>query len=265
MIEDWFFLVHFFYEQNKDLSSDKSATIQGFKQMFLDGIYNDGNIQTIYSSMNDEVKRFLDSFDNIFTLNYDNNIELLLNKSIYHLHGDFSVLADSENINNASGYIKQRSGKTSVVSGMEHCYCNALFECSGKLKCAFAEKAHECIELSDRMVATYGNYQFFISEFNTQLDAEMVERIKIKFEHPELKMATEYYFHEFKNIGGELYILGISPNNDEHIFDMIIENKKITNVVFYYWDNREKEIIKNIELRSLECRNVKELWKTLSN
>lgn len=149
-----------------------------------------------------EVKNFLDSFDNIFTLNYDNNVESLLNRNVYHLHGDFSVLADSENINNVSGYIKQRSGKTSVVSGIEHCYCNALFECSGKLKRAVAEKAHESIEASDRMVAIYGNYQFIQSELNTQLDVKMVERIKTKFEHQELKMATEYYFHEFKNIDG---------------------------------------------------------------
>lgn len=264
MLEDWFFLVHIFYEQNKDIRVDKKATMQGFKQIFLDGIYNDGNIQTIHLNMNDEVKNFLDSFDNIFTLNYDNNIELLLNRNVYHLHGDFSVLADSENIDSVMGYIKQKKGRTSVISGMEHCYCNALFECSGKLKRAFAENAHRCIELSDRIVAAYDNYQSFQSKLGKYItvDAEM---IKTKFEHPELKIATEYYFHEFKNIDGELYILGISPNNDEHIFDMIMENKKITNVMFYYWDKREKEIIKNRKFRSLECRNVAELWKILSN
>lgn len=37
--------------------------------------------------MKKPVKRFFKSFDSIFTLNYDNNIEKLTNKTIYHCMG----------------------------------------------------------------------------------------------------------------------------------------------------------------------------------
>ncbi|MFR5152235.1 MAG: hypothetical protein ACLTER_24355 [Ruminococcus sp.] len=47
--------------------------------------------------MKKPVKRYFKSFDSIFALNYDDNIEKLTNKTVYHLHGDYSVLADSEN------------------------------------------------------------------------------------------------------------------------------------------------------------------------
>lgn len=34
--------------------------------------------------------------------------------------------------------------------------------------------------------------------------------------YPELKMAPEYYFDRFEQITGELDIVGMSPNNDQH-------------------------------------------------
>ena len=51
------------------------------------------------------------------------------------------------------------------------------------------------------------------------------EMILTKIEHPNLKMATEYYFDRFKKIQGELVIIGMSPNNDAHIFELILNNK----------------------------------------
>ena len=77
MLEDWFLIVHLFFLKNADLTEEKKGAIQGFECLFLDAIYNDGNIQKLYIKMNKQVKRFFNSFDNVFTLNYDNNIEKL--------------------------------------------------------------------------------------------------------------------------------------------------------------------------------------------
>lgn len=70
---------------------------QGFERMMLDAIYNDGDIQVLHTVMGKPVKRWLKEFDNIFTLNYDNNIEYLTQETVYHLHGDYRTLANSEN------------------------------------------------------------------------------------------------------------------------------------------------------------------------
>ena len=130
------------FKENSDLEDVRRAVIQGFEQLILDAIYNEGKIQDLYKGMNKKVRKFFNSFDNIFTLNYDNNIEKLVGKPVYHLHGDFSVLANSENNDNVQGYIRQKRGELVVLPSMKHCFCNALLNYSGKLKYKTAEKQH---------------------------------------------------------------------------------------------------------------------------
>lgn len=112
MLEDWLLLVRIFFLANSDLIQDNPSAVQGFEQLLLDAIYNDGMVQDIYHNMNKQVKRFLNRFDKIFTLNYDNNIELLTHRTVFHLHGDFSVLSNSENEENVLGYIRTKEGTT---------------------------------------------------------------------------------------------------------------------------------------------------------
>lgn len=80
-----------FFSKNFDLEENRQSAIQGFEHLILDAIFNSGNIQEIYSEMKKykKVRRFFKSFDNIYTLNYDNNIENLTEKEVYHLHGVF--------------------------------------------------------------------------------------------------------------------------------------------------------------------------------
>lgn len=218
MLEDWLLLIYAFFLKDKDLSNYNIGVVQGFKELLLDGIYNDGKIQEIYQNMNKQVKSFFKGYDKIFTLNYDNNIESLTHKTVFHLHGDFSVLHDSENKENVLGYIRSKKGELAYIPEMKHCFCNALLNFSGKLKYKYAESRHKIILESEKYLEKYKsdpNFINYISEEN-QLYAEM---IKTKFKHPELKMATEYYFNELKNIEGQLDIIGMSPNNDAHIFD----------------------------------------------
>lgn len=59
------------------------------------------------------------------------------------------------------------------------------------------------------------------------------EFVSQAFEHPELKVAPEYYFDNFRNIEDELVIIGLSPNNDNHILECIKKNEKLAHVCFY--------------------------------
>lgn len=131
-LEDWFLLLRL--HSNKDFENTWKSAKRGLEWMILDGIYNDGRLQEVYHKMNKSVKRFFKSYDTIFTLNYDNNIEFLTHKTVYHLHGDYSVLADSENPEVVQGFWNTQKGKIVMSSAYPQCYCNALLNFCGQQK-----------------------------------------------------------------------------------------------------------------------------------
>lgn len=266
MLEDWFLLIQMFFLKNNDLTENKSAAIQGFERLILDAIYNGGKIQDLFKRMPKKAKRFFTGYDNIFTLNYDNNLEMLTKKIVFHLHGDFSVLANSENTNNVQGYIRSQENNLSVVDGMEHCFCNALLNYSGLLKYKTARDFHNLIIAAEKFRSQYENDPIFrmqLSDLQKNKPFEY-QMIMTKIENPELNMATEYYFEKFETISDELHIIGMSPNNDAHIFDLIRNNKALRKVVFYYFSKLEKNYIEEHFPEDLfSCESVESLWKSL--
>lgn len=269
MLEDWFLIVNIFFLVNRDLDNNiRTSGVQAFEYLIIDAIFNNGQIQKLYAKMNKKVSRYFKRFDNIFTLNYDNNIENLTQKQVYHLHGDFSVLSNSENNKNVLGYIREKKGELVCFSEMRHCFCNALLNYSGKLKYKVATEAHKLIVESENFLNRYYNDEQFKVELE-QLKAQNpfdYELIMTKIEHPELNMATEYHFKKLENIRDELYIIGMSPNNDGHIFELILNNPNLTKVIFYYFNEKEKKAVEDILPRELLlCRNVNELWESLGS
>lgn len=265
MLEDWLLLVRVFFLTNRDLVQISDAVVQGFEQLLLDAIYNDGKIQEIHLSMNKHLKRFLKGFKNIFTLNYDNNIERLIHKTVYHLHGDFSVLSNSENKENVLGYIRTNEGKTVWFPEMKHCFCNGLLNYSGRLKYKAAEDNHKIIVESEQYADEYQKNPAFIDAISKR-NPIAGQMVRTKIEHPELKMAIEYYFYELQEMAGQLEIIGMSPNNDAHIFDIILNNKNIAKVVFYYFSDKERKCIENRYPKDLfVCESVENLWKSLDS
>lgn len=266
MLEDWFLLIQMFFLKSKDLADNKSAGIQGFERLILDAIYNGGKIQDLYKEMPKKVKQFFNGYDNIFTLNYDNNLEELTKRTVYHLHGDFSVLANSENPNNVQGYIRSKENNLVVVKGMEHCFCNALLNYSGMLKYKTAMDFHKLIMTADTFNSLYDNDPVFSKQLSDLKKNKPFEyqMIMTKIEHPELNMATEYYFEKFATISDELHIIGMSPNNDAHIFNLICNNSALKKVVFYYFSNKEKDYIeKHFPKKLFSCESVENLWKSM--
>ena len=82
----------------KNARSNKMTAKQGFERMMLDAIYNDGDIQEIHKVMGKPVKRWLLEFSNVFTLNYDNNIEDLIKRPVFHLHGEIGRASCRERV-----------------------------------------------------------------------------------------------------------------------------------------------------------------------
>ena len=118
MIEDWLLFVHVFFLKNQDLEKDCIGATIAFKRVLLDVIYNDGKIQKIITSLEKKTKKslrkYLSGFDSIFTTNYYHNIENLVSGivPVFHLHGSFDVLTESENPEYAVGYFRTQNGAT---------------------------------------------------------------------------------------------------------------------------------------------------------
>lgn len=89
----------------------------GLKYMIVDGIFNDGQINELYKSFPDNLHQFFEGFQNIFTINYDLNLDNFLpDYEIVHLHGAFNQ-------------IDQNAPEKKCVQ-LEHVYCNAVMSWS---------------------------------------------------------------------------------------------------------------------------------------
>lgn len=252
-LEDWLFILHIVFLKNADLKNIWGPVKFSFEQMMLDAIYNDGDIQKVYLSMGKPVKRWFEQFDKIFTLNYDNNVETLIKKPIFHLHGDYRTKANSENPNTILGYQRTEAHQTVVVPGFEHCYCNALFDYRGENKLQVAdgfEKGKASVQrLADSGVPA------------SAFPAPAAGLVQTYREHPELEIAPTYHFDEFRKLSGEVHIIGMSPNNDSHLF-RLIDASAVDKVVFYYFSESEKK--QKLQLhQKVEYRSAPDLWKSL--
>lgn len=253
-LEDWFLLIKLFFIDNPDISNVWLSAKQGFERIVLDAIYNNGCLQNLYHNINKPVKRFFSDFDNIFTLNYDNNLENLTKRDVYHLHGDFSVMADSENPDTVLGYIRQRKGEfVHFPIEFKHCYCNALLDYSGNLKLKRANDIEKCQETLESLKALHETSH---EEFNNEF-------INTYIQNPNLRAGTDYHFKKFYELSGELVIIGMSPNNDSHIF-RCIDNSNIERITFYHFYNSKDKTKPTLPLsKPYKILDVNDLWKQL--
>lgn len=104
-----------------------------------------------------------------------------------------------------------------------------------------------------------------IDEYRRQMNVikkkskEAFHTIETYVKNPMLTFGTDYHFQEFKNLSGTLHILGLSPNNDSHIFRCIDESD-LEEVVFYSYGDLNVELSINKPYR---IESAEELWKDL--
>ena len=90
----------------------------------------------------------------------------------------------------------------------------------------------------------------------------MYDSIILKVNNEDLQFEEQYPINEFKSISGELKIVGLSPNNDTHIFEIINNNGTLKKVIYYYYDKNECEVVKNLLSNFIvEFLPVKNLWE----
>lgn len=167
-----------------------------------------------------ELNHILKGFNNIFTINYDWNLEMITGRNVMHLHDQFDRLNPQFIIVSKLNFYQTQVLKLEnpVTPENSHMYSNALMGFCG------SHKNH------------------IMKIFNS-----------IK--------SDEYQTKEFTEITGIIYLAGMSPNNDEHIWDIIRKNSKIDEVVYYYHSVEDKKIAENscYDL-DIQCKPISDLW-----
>lgn len=266
-MEDWLLIFMIYLIEQQDLLGEYKSVKQGFERMIFDAIYCEGNIQKLYLGLNKSVKTYFNNFDNIFTLNYDNTVEKLMNRQVFHLHGDFETKHPSENEKNASGYLRIQSGNNvKFPKQFEHCFGTAILDFSGNKKYKYASEMTTAFDVVERYKESIHRGLISVDNCinNVPLDSQEIVKTAIT---NDLSVGQNYYFNEFKQLTGTLTIIGLAPQNDSHIFSCINESD-LENVIFYcFFGNKTPDEIeteaKNITLpinKKYEIKNIQDVW-----
>lgn len=269
-IEDYFFVMKMIFNKFGDESTPIKALYDGLKILFLDAIYNNGKIEELYIQMVAYAKE-LRQYSKIFTVNYDTNLDKISDKPIYHLHGSFNVLDDTFRPETIIGYLEQKKpNPAKVIFGKEHLYCNAIMAFSGHSKLEIIEAYSNINRALDSVVARLKNpmdlevHQWYekLKVSTAENDIVSFQSIGARLEHPELK-DTEYPIAELRSACGILDIIGMSPNNDNHIFGIINNNPNIAQVIYFSASDEDTKASQRIIKKPLQIRNVFKYWKSI--
>lgn len=269
-MEDYFFVMKMVFNKVGDEHTPLNALYDGLKYLFLDSIYNDGKIEELYKVMN-KYGPELKKYNKIFTVNYDTNLDKLVDSKIYHLHGSFDVLDDTYKPETIIGYMaQQKENPPTVVKGKEYLYCNGIMGFSGQRKMDIINTYTNVNTALKTMVVRLSNPydveahdKFSNLKVSTNATDQFVYKsICAKLEHPEL-ICSEYPFEVFQSIQGELYILGMSPNNDSHLFNAINANSQITRVIYFSAGDEDTAAAQKVIKKPLQIRNVFKYWASI--
>jgi len=99
------------------------------------------------------------------------------------------------------------------------------------------------------------------------LVANLADSVKLKIANPDLRFQEDYPIKELSEIKGRITILGLSPYNDYHLFD-IIDNSALDECVYYYFTQSEQNKVESIfpqlnKCGKLQFKSVQEFWRDL--
>ena len=236
-LEDYLLALKLFNATAGADALDYESLYQAITLLMLDSIYNNGKIENLYKNM-ECLKPELRKFKNIFTINYDRNVDKIVGHEIYHLHGSFDTLHHEYREDTLKGWAIKNSGKRlpQYVRGKEYLYSDAVFGFSG----------------DDKMKRIKQYNQIYVEKIFEEL----------RKNHPEL-YCPKYPIKEFQQISGELHIIGMGPNNDSHIFGMINSNPKLQKVIYYTACDDDTEMIKKVIHKPIDIIDVFQYWESI--
>lgn len=268
-----YYLIHDLVCHKTNTQNPKQYYIrEAMRIAYLYAIYNDGKINTLYQEYPRKFIDYLIGFDNIFTTNYDLNVELATQKQVYHIHGQFDKKSDVYFLNSFRNQLPDAPIKEiEIDENYFYLYSNALTTHSGAYKELQIKQISQANSVVEKMAMAYNNDPKIKQEVDSwtieanKLTANMGYAIQLKAVNPSLTFSDNYHFDIFKNITGTLQILGLSPWNDFHIFESV-NDSDIDKCVYYYFDESEcdkiKELLPELNVQGkIEFLSVKAFWE----
>ena len=267
---EYYFLLNELHCRKNKITNPERYYFQEFlRRLFLDSIFNKGKINKLYLKFPTEVTNYIKSYDNIFTTNYDKNVELATGKNVLYLHGAFHVLAPVYDSNSFRNRLSDKPAKkTPIIKGFEHTFSNTITGSSGAFKLFSAnqpELANSAIEKFAKGMQENPELSIQMEEWKN-LDNDLVkkfyEAVTLKKKEPDLEFSIDYSVNKLKSIKGKITFIGLSPNNDSHIMKIIKENINVDTIEFYYFDKKESiDINLFFNNKKVITENIIELWK----
>ncbi|MGE8207667.1 hypothetical protein ACQKP0_24660 [Heyndrickxia sp. NPDC080065] len=268
-----YFLVHFLVCGKENIvNPERYHMTESLRCFFIDSIYNKGKIQTLYEKFPKEFVAFVNEFDNIFTTNYDWNIEKAIGRNVEYIHGSFHHLAEVYDPNSFRNMLSDSPIKEAVfIDGYEYLYSNALTSYSGNNKKFVLDMGLQANIAMDKFAKGLEENPELWNEVETWKDVDnpilrnLYESIKLKTKDKKLEFKENNSLKIFSEIEGDLSIIGLSPYNDNHIFEAILNNKKLSKIEFYYFDISETKLVTSILLeKNIHFKDVREFWNKFS-
>jgi hypothetical protein len=265
--EDYFLLFELVHSKQSVGNPDRFNNRGVLKRMFLDAVYNGGEIENVHRNFPPRFVAWLKEHDQLFTTNYDSNLDTAYGKDVFHLHGSFCTLSETYDPNSFRNQLNDDllDGEQ-VDPNYLYLYSNCLVSYFGDLKISSMTQSSLANRGMEKFAAAYErdpSIRKQIDEWddNNELVNRLKEAIKLKVKQPELKHSEQYPHNMLKQITDSLEIVGLSPNNDGHLFAQILANDQISEIRFYYFGEQEAADAERLfQSKSLKTKYVRELW-----
>lgn len=272
--EDYYLIHDLVCHKHGITNPEQFIVRESMKMAYFYSIYNHGELNLLNRKYSYKFKNFLKGFDNIFSTNYDSNIELAIDKNIYHIHGYFEQLSEVYNPNSFRNRLDDAPiKKLSIDSSFNYLYSTAVSTYCGDYKQYLINQnilANKAIEkmadayLKDTTIQqTVNNWE----KDSNYLIVNLSNAIKLKVDHPDLNFKENYPISELSAIEGNLTILGLSPYNDYHLFN-IIDSARLDECIYYFFSEDERSKVEQIfpklnKIGKLKFKNVQDFWRNM--
>lgn len=267
--EDYFLLFELVYNKLGIGNPERFNCRSVLRRLFLDAIYNRGQIEQVHQAFPTGFVAWLMEHDEVFTTNYDSNIEAATGRVVRHLHGSFRVLGEGYEPSSFRNQIGEDLLDGEVVdSGYLHLYSNCLVSYVGEIKSFSMAWSPQANNAMDKLLAGYMQDPDLRRQIENWPDSDDLVRrlrkaVELKAEHPELRHQEQYPHRMLAELEGTLEIVGLSPFNDLHLFEQVIHNPKIKEIRYHVFEHTEGSMVEELFAgKSLSFTDVRDLWKS---
>jgi len=268
--EDYFLLFELVHNKLSVKNPERFHVRGVFRRMFLDAVFDGGAIQQVHKSFPSLFTDWLSDWDVILTTNYDSNLESVSSAEVLHLHGAFDTLSDVYDPNSLRNQLSEDLLDGEVVDcGYPHLYSSCIISYASDMKSFSMSQSSMANSAMDKLVAAYENDPTVRVEIESwpedmPLLRRMREAITMKSANPELQHSEQYPLAKLRELSGDLTIVGLSPMNDNHVFDEIAANQAIRTVKYYHFEAAEaEEVAARFEGKGVALLDVHDLWTEL--